>query len=55
MIMKTTYQNLQNIAKAVFREKYIALNANVDKKSKINKISPHFTQHLSENREGRNP
>lgn len=51
---KTIYQNLWDIAKALFRVKYIALNAYIEKKSKINKISTNFTQNLSENREGKN-
>lgn len=49
---ETIYQNLWNVAKAVFRGKYIALNTDVDKKSNINKMSANFTQNLSENREG---
>lgn len=49
----TIWPNSWNIAKAVLRGKYIALNACIEKNSKINKLSTNFTHNLSENRAGR--
>ena len=42
--MKTTYQNLQDAAKAAFRGKFIALNASIrrEEKSKIDNLSFHL-------------
>lgn len=50
----TIQQNLWDIAKAVLRGKYMALNAYIEKNSKINKLSTNFAKDHSENRVGRN-
>ena len=42
MKMKTTYQNLWDVAKAVLRRKFKSLNIRKDERSKINHLSSHL-------------
>lgn len=47
---KTTYQNLQDTAKAMQRGKFIVLNAYIwkEEKSQINHVSSHFKNIVKE-------